>query len=105
MAQKTNLFGLTLDDLQHLCKNENLPKFTAKQIADWLYKKRSNSIDDMTNLSLKVRERLKEIYVLEKSQPIDSQTSIDGTKKYLFAVGKNEYVESVYIPDKDRATL
>ena len=50
MAQKTNLFGLTLDDLQHLCKNENLPKFTAKQIADWLYKKRSNSIDDMTNM-------------------------------------------------------
>ena len=82
-----------------------MPKFAAKQMADWLYKKRSNSIDEMTNLSLKVREQLKEKYVLEKSLPVDSQTSVDGTKKYLFAVGKNEYIESVYIPDKDRATL
>lgn len=105
MVPKTNLFGLTLADLQQICNDEKMPKFAAKQMADWLYKKRSNSIDEMTNLSLKVREQLKEKYVLDKSLPVDSQTSIDGTKKYLFAVGENEYVESVYIPDKDRATL
>ena len=105
MVPKTNLFGLTLADLQQICNDEKMPKFAAKQMADWLYKKRSNSIDDMTNLSLKVREQLKEKYVLDKSLPVDSQTSVDGTKKYLFAVGENEYVESVYIPDKDRATL
>ena len=105
MVPKTNLFGLTLADLQQICNDEKMPKFAAKQMADWLYKKRSNSIDDMTNLSLKVREQLKEKYVLDKSLPVDSQTSVDGAKKYLFAVGENEYVESVYIPDKDRATL
>ncbi|MBR5778565.1 MAG: 23S rRNA (adenine(2503)-C(2))-methyltransferase RlmN [Bacteroidales bacterium] len=81
------------------------PKFTAKQMADWLYKKRCNSIDEMTNLSLKIRSRLSELFVLEKEAPIFSQTSVDGTKKYLFEVGDNRYVESVYIPDKDRATL
>ena len=43
--------------------------------------------------------------MLEKEAPIFSQTSVDGTKKYLFEVGDNQYVESVYIPDKDRATL
>ena len=52
---KTNLFGLTLDDLQQICAAEGFPKFTAKQMADWLYKKRCNSIDEMTNLSLKIR--------------------------------------------------
>lgn len=74
-------------------------------MADWLYKKRCNSIDEMTNLSLKIRSRLSELFVLEKEAPIFSQTSVDGTKKYLFEVGDNRYVESVYIPDKDRATL
>jgi 23S rRNA (adenine2503-C2)-methyltransferase len=102
---KTNLFGLTLDDLQQICAAEGFPKFTAKQMADWLYKKRCNSIDEMTNLSLKIRSRLSELFVLEKEAPIFSQTSVDGTKKYLFEVGDNQYVESVYIPDKDRATL
>lgn len=102
---KTNLFGLTLDDLQQICAAEGFPKFTAKQMADWLYKKRCNSIDEMTNLSLKIRSRLSELFVLEKETPIFSQTSVDGTKKYLFEVGDNQYVESVYIPDKDRATL
>ena len=102
---KTNLFGLTLDDLQQICAAEGFPKFTAKQMADWLYKKRCNSIDEMTNLSLKIRSRLSELFVLEKEAPIFSQTSVDGTKKYLFEVGDNRYVESVYIPDKDRATL
>lgn len=99
------MFGLTLDDLQQICAAEGFPKFTAKQMADWLYKKRCNSIDEMTNLSLKIRSRLSELFVLEKEAPIFSQTSVDGTKKYLFEVGDNQYVESVYIPDKDRATL
>ena len=99
------MFGLTLDDLQQICAAEGFPKFTAKQMADWLYKKRCNSIDEMTNLSLKIRSRLSELFVLEKEAPIFSQTSVDGTKKYLFEVGDNRYVESVYIPDKDRATL
>ncbi len=103
--KKDNLFGYTLNDLQQVCENEKFPKFTAKQMADWLYKKRCSSIDDMTNLSLKIRSRLNELYVLEKREPVHSQTSVDGTKKYLFSVGENHYVESVYIPDKDRATL
>ena len=102
---KTNLFGLTLDDLQQICAAEGFPKFTAKQMADWLYKTRCNSIDEMRNLSVKIRSRLSELFVLEKEAPIFSQTSVDGTKKYLFEVGDNQYVESVYIPDKDRATL
>lgn len=106
-----NLFGLTLTQLQDLCLTEGFPKFTAKQICDWLYKKRVLSIDDMTNLSLKVRARLNEIAFIGRSFPVDCQTSKDGTKKYLFKVAEeadhssHQYVEAVMIPDADRATL
>lgn len=101
----TNIFGFTLEELQELCSAEALPKFATKQIADWLYRKRCNSIDEMTNLSLKVRTSLSQKYVVGKSLPVDCQTSTDGTKKYLFHVGGEKFVEAVYIPDNDRATL
>lgn len=113
-----DLFGQTLTELQSLCAAEGFPKFAARQMCDWLYKKRVLSIDEMTNLSLKVRARLKEIAFIGRSFPVDSQTSSDGTRKYLFRVEDGEgsynekehntshqYVESVMIPDADRATL
>lgn len=99
-----NLFGQTLTQLQALCQAEGFPKFTAKQICDWLYKKRVLSIDEMTNLSLKIRARLNEIAGIERSFPVNCQTSKDGTKKYLFQ-SEGHYVEAVMIPDGERATL
>lgn len=119
------LFGQTLEQLQALCLDEGFPKFTAKQLCDWMYKKRVNDFDSMTNLSLKIRARLNEIAVVGRTSPIDCQTSVDGTKKYLFSCGDDgsddcrlasmpsaqsaeagsQFVESVYIPSSDRATL
>ena len=58
--QKTMLLGLTLADLQMVAKTLGMPAFAAKQIASWLYDKKVNSIDEMSNLSLKHRELLKE---------------------------------------------
>lgn len=101
----TELFGLSLQDLQALCEAESMPKFTARQIANWLYDKRVDSIDAMTNLSLKQRARLKEICTLKHTYPADCQVSTDGTKKYIFDVGDRRLVETVFIPDGDRATL
>ena len=54
-----NLFGLTLSELQEICLANSLQKFVAKQMCDWLYKKRCRSIDDMTNLSLKATKDIK----------------------------------------------
>ncbi|MDY5969939.1 MAG: 23S rRNA (adenine(2503)-C(2))-methyltransferase RlmN [Bacteroidales bacterium] len=110
MAQKKNLFGLTLLQLQQLCLGEGLPKYAARQICDWLYRKEVSTIDEMTNLSLKARARLKDIAVIEKTSPIEAQESKDGTKKYLFPVANGQYVEAVFIPDDSdegasRATL
>ena len=102
---KTSLFGLSLSQLTDLVLAEGLPKFTAKQIADWLYKKDIDSIDQMTNLSLKVREKLAEKYTFGLSKPVKVSESADGTKKYLFSAGEMKFVEAAYIPDNDRATL
>ena len=101
----SNLLGKTLSQLQELCASEGFPRFTAKQLCDWLYKKRVDSIDSMTNLSLMQRARLNDIAYIGRETPVRCQVSRDGTKKYLFPVLDGHYIEAVYIPEEDRATL
>ena len=96
---------MTLAELQALAKELGMPGFAAKQIAAWLYDKKVASIDEMTNLSLKHRELLKEAYEVGAEAPVDAMRSVDGTVKYLYRVGEGHFVEAVYIPDGDRATL
>ena len=82
-----------------------MPGFAAKQIADWLYKKEIDSIESMTNLSKKARELLSEDYIYGLSTPVTSSESSDGTKKYLYNVLIDKYIETAYIPDNERATI
>ncbi len=96
---------MTLSQLQQMCEREGFPKFTARQMCNWLYEKRVDEISQMTNLSLKTRARLEEIAVIEKWSPLGCQTSVDGTKKYLFPAEEGQYIESVFLPEGDRATL
>lgn len=102
---KHTLYGMTLAQLQTLCEEEHLPRFAAKQIANWLYVKRVGSIDEMTNLSKAAREALAARYTLGLESPLRESVSVDGTKKYLFRTRQGEYIESAYIPDGERATL
>ncbi len=102
---KSPLLGMTLVELQAVVKNLGMPEFAAKQIASWIYGKKVTSIDAMTNLSLKHRELLKETFEVGCCEPVDKMCSSDGTVKYLYQVGESHFVESVYIPDDDRATL
>ena len=91
-----------------------LPKFAGKQLAEWLYVRQVRSFDEMTNISLKGREALRERYVIGRHAPVREAVSTDGTRKYLFEICQSEgrsnseaghFVETVYIPDDDRATL
>lgn len=102
---KSSLFGLTLPQLTDLVLAEGLPKFTAKQIADWLYKKDIESIDQMTNLSLDTRKKLSGKYRIGLVKPNKVSESTDGTKKYLFTTESLKFIEAAYIPEADRATL
>ncbi len=102
---KDRLFGKTLKEMQAIVKKLELPGFTAGQITDWLYKKKISHIDEMTNLSKSAREILNASYVLglESSQKVQSST--DGTKKYLFNSSSEKFIETAFIPDKDRHTV
>lgn len=102
---KQSLLGMTLSELQDITLKLGMPKFTAKQIATWIYDKKVSSIDEMTNLSIAHRDKLKETYEIGASKPVEEMRSIDGTVKYLFKTTNGHFVESVYIPDEDRATL
>lgn len=102
---KKPLLGMTLIELQDLVSELGMPKFTAKQLTSWLYEKRVDSIDEMSNLSKKNREILNEKYCVGTKAPSHMAKSIDGTIKYLFQTREKYAVEAVYIPDDDRATL
>jgi 23S rRNA (adenine2503-C2)-methyltransferase len=103
--QKERLLGMTLDELEQLADETGLQRYVAKQISEWLYKKHVVSIDEMTNISVKAREKLNLKYETGRISPIKVQASIDGTKKYLFPSQNNKFIETAYIPENDRATL
>lgn len=98
------LLGKTLEELQSVAQEVGLPRFAGKQLAEWIYVRRATSFDEMTNISIKGREALKARYTIGRHAPVAEAISKDGTKKYLFQVGE-QFIESVYIPDNDRATI
>ncbi|MBK9390024.1 MAG: 23S rRNA (adenine(2503)-C(2))-methyltransferase RlmN [Bacteroidetes bacterium] len=102
---KEKLYGKNLNELIAVTKRLGLPGFTARQIADWLYKKEISSIDEMTNLSKKTRETMATDFEIGLTNPESSAESVDGTKKYLYKVLNNKYIETAYIPEDDRATI
>lgn len=103
--RKTPLIGMNLDELQSVALQGGMPKFVGKQLAEWLYGKRAASFDDMINISKKNRQWLADHYEIGREAPVKSRKSTDGTVKYLFQIAPGQAIESVYIPDRDRATL
>jgi len=110
---KQRLLGKTPEELKEIALGAGLPAFAGKQMAQWLYVKRVRSVEEMTNLSKAGREALSREWEVGLETPVDCQTSVDGTRKYLFRVtcpvgaGREEEscVEAVMIPDQDRKTL
>jgi len=105
---KIKLLGMTPREIQDIVLEEGLPKFTASQIVKWIYEKKVRSIEEMSNLSKIARSALSEKYEVGVTPYISVIGSIDGTKKYLFPVAaaqEGNAVETVMIPDDDRATI
>lgn len=103
--EKKTLIGMTLAELRRTAAELGMPAFTGGQMADWLYRRHATSIGEMTNISKANRARLEEEYKTGLMPPTDCQRSVDGTVKYLFPTSNGREVETVYIPDGDRATL
>ena len=83
---KKKLLGKTPEELRDIAVGCGLPPYAGGQIAQWLYRKRVRSIDEMTNLSKAGRERLSENYEVGVTAFSECRTSSDGTRKYLFPV-------------------
>jgi 23S rRNA (adenine2503-C2)-methyltransferase len=105
MNHKEPLIGKTWDELSLIVLSLRMPTFTTKQIMLWIYGKKIESIDEMTDISVEHRNRLKENYTIGRTAFVKKQTSGDGTVKYLFPVLDNRFIESVFIPDNERGTL
>ena len=103
--EKVLLSGLTLEELQDVAAQLDLPKFAGRQMAQWLYGKQIFDISEMTNLSKAARDKLEARFEIGRRKPIEQMTSKDGTIKYLFPTAQGKLVETVYIPTEDRATL
>lgn len=102
---KDTLFGKTLSELQEITENLGLPKYNARQISDWLYKKNIISVNEMTNLSVKTRELLSNKYDTGITLPQKVEVSADKTKKYLFQTSGGHYIETAMIPERSRVTV
>ena len=99
------LFGKTLEELNSVASSLGLPAYAGGQLAQWLYKKEIVSIEQMSNLSRKAREQLSQSYEVGIQTPTEVQESKDGTRKYLFPALTGKYIETAYIPEKNRATV
>ena len=107
--KEVSLVGLTKKEIKDSLRKLDIPdqqlNMRVNQIWGWIYNKGINSIDEMTTLSLDLREELKKYHNLERPQISDEQISKDGTKKWLLKFNDGSEVETVFIPDDERGTL
>lgn len=95
-APKRNAFEMTLADWERFVKEElNMPRYTAGQLCQWIYRKRVFNFSAMTNLSKTLREQLPELLEIKLPKLAKRQVAADGTRKYLWRLDGGEYIESV----------
>ena len=90
-----NIKEYNLDELRQDLISLEEKGYRAEQIFNWIYVEKAKSFDDMTNLSLELREKLKQNYTMCNFEILNKQESSDGTKKYLFDVLDGNAIETV----------
>jgi 23S rRNA (adenine2503-C2)-methyltransferase len=103
--EKIDLKSLSKDDVESFIKDAGLPSFRSRQILHWIYERYAQSLDEITELSKKLREELAERAYISNLTLLNRMTSHDGTEKFLFGLEDGETIESVLIPDEERLTL
>ena len=104
MNAKKDVRSLTLDEILEFCLKNKLPKFRAKQIWEWLWKKRALSFSEMTSLSTDLRDLLYDSFTITPIKIHKAERSIDGTIKYSLQLHDKLLIEGVLIPSKNRIT-
>ena len=103
--EKIDLKSLSKDDVESFIKDAGLPSFRSRQILHWIYERYAQSLEEITELSKKLREELAERAYISNLTLLNRMTSHDGTEKFLFGLEDGETIESVLIPDEERLTL
>lgn len=103
-AKKINLMDLTRQQMREFFKQLGEKPFRADQLVKWIYHFGEDNFDNMTNINKKLREKLKAVAEIKAPEVAVEQRSADGTIKWAMQVGEQQ-VETVYIPEADRATL
>src|SRR5260221_14575462 len=102
---RRNLVGLSRDELKTTLVEAGLEPFRARQVWQWIYWHGVTDFERMTNIAKKTRERLAELFVVERPQIATEQRSVDGTRKWLLRFADGNEVETVNIPEEDRGAL
>ena len=103
-VKKINLMDLTRQQMREFFKELGEKPFRADQLVKWIYHFGEDNFDNMTNINKKLREKLKAVAEIKAPEVAVEQRSADGTIKWAMQVGEQQ-VETVYIPEADRATL
>lgn len=104
-ATPTNLLGFTPQQLTELVQQWGGKPFRARQLQRWIHQRGVDNFEDMTDLARGFRAQLTEQCCIQAPAVVHEQFSEDGTRKWLFDVGNNNSVETVFIPEDDRGTL
>lgn len=102
---KINIKALGRDELQTKLVELGLKKYRADQILAWIYSQYARSFEDMTNIAKTEQGLLSSVFTLPIPKIVTTETSKDGTRKFLFELEDGRAIESVLIPDEDRQTL
>lgn len=102
--KKINLLNFDLKEMSIFFLKLGEKKFRAQQIMNWIYKKYCNNFKEMNNLNFLLKKKLYEISYIKTPKLINFKYSLDGTIKWIFQV-KKKFIETIYIPEKNRATL
>ena len=103
-TKKINLMDLTRQQMREFFAELGEKPFRADQLVKWIYHFGEDNFDNMTNINKKLREKLKAVSEIKAPEVAVEQRSADGTIKWAMQVGEQQ-VETVYIPEADRATL
>lgn len=104
-AVKTNLLGLSAQEMEAFFAQLGEKRFRATQVLKWIHQLGADSFDEMTNISKVLREKLAEVAEIREPEVVMQEISSDGTRKWVIRVGGGSCVEAVLIPEGDRATL
>jgi 23S rRNA (adenine2503-C2)-methyltransferase len=105
ISTKTNLLGLSREQLERFFADWGEKPFRARQMLQWIYQRGVVDFDAMTDLSRALRERLKAETEIRAPAVMSEHRSVDGTVKWIMALPGGSAVETVYIPEPDRGTL